>query len=582
MAAFAAQSDRSRHFAIEGGKEFFMKAKKGIMRLAICVLTVMLAFGMLTACTDKKGDGDSKTTGGNKVLIIGETGFAGKFIPIMHDSAVDSRVDSLVFEPLMQNDEKGEFFPWLAESMDVSDDGLTLTFTLKDGIAFSDGEALTSADVEFTYQTVAHADYDGPRSYIVSELEGYDAFHDGSSDDFSGIKVIDEKTISFTFTEGNASPVNVEFFNFGIIPEHYYAFDAWDEFIEKLSAPIGSGPMILDEYEPKQHIKLSTNPNYWDSANAPKLDGILIQEVPAETMLGALQTGQVHLGSVESTEENVTALKAISDVEYFISPVNGYNFLYFNCVNGIFDDARVRQALTYGLDRKSFIQTEFGGYVELGLGPITPVSWAGTSEGMDTYDFDLAKAEELLTAAGWVKGSDGILEKGGKKFTIKFLVNSDAAWTSTLANLAADSWKQLGVDLQIEQMDQSSVVSATIAAEPGEKDFDVATLGLTLGVDPDPSGGVFDYDTYSAGGLCASGYLNERAQELLKLGKAEFDQEKRKEYYHEWSRLMNKEVPTMLLNYRNTLWGINQNVNGLHISAYTNWTYKIADVEIAG
>ncbi|MDR2156286.1 MAG: ABC transporter substrate-binding protein [Clostridiales Family XIII bacterium] len=560
-----------------------MKAKKPVGKRIACVLALALVCGALAACSgDGGGDDSSGSAVGDKTLIVGESGFAGKFMPIMHESAVDSRIDSLVFEPLMQNNESGEFLPWLAETMDVSEDGLELTFTLKDGVTFSDGEPLTTADVAFTYETVANADYDGPRSYIVSDLEGYEAFHEGTSDEFSGIRVVDEKTIIFVFTEGNASPVNVEFFNFGIMPKHYYEFETWEEFMGKLSEPLGSGPMILEEYKPKQHVKLSANANYWDSANAPKLSGVLIQEVPSETMLGALQTGQVLLGSLESTEENVAALDAIADVEYFISPVNGYNFLYFNCVNGIFEDARVRRALTYGLDRESFIQTEFGGYVERGLGPITPVSWAGTEEGMNTYDFDPAKAEELLKQAGWIKGADGILEKDGKKFSIRFLVNSDAAWTGTLANLAADSWKQLGVDLRIEQMDQSSVISATVGAEPGEKDFDVATLGITLGVDPDPSGGVFDYDAYSAGGLCASGYLNERAQELLKLGKEEFDQAKRKEYYQEWSRLMNQEVPTMLLNYRNTLWGINQNVTGLRISAYTNWTYRITEVEIEG
>lgn len=548
-------------------------------RLYLIVVALILCALVSTGCSGGSGGG-SESKGDGKILVVGESGFAGKFIPIMHENATDSRVDSLVFEPLMQNDESGEFLPWLAESMEVSEDGLTLTFTLKDGIVFSDGKPLTTKDVAFTYKTAAHPDYNGPRAYIVSDLVGYEDFHSGNSEEFAGIEIIDERTIAFTFEEGNASPGNVEYFNFGIMPEHYYAFEDWDAFLEKLSEPMGSGPMVLDEYQPKQFIRLSTNGKYWDSKNAPKLEGILIQEIPAETMLGALQTGKADLGSLDSTEENVTALDALESVDYFISPVNGYNFLYFNCLNGIFEDARVRQALTYGLDRASFIETEFGGYVELGLGPITPVSWAGTEEGMNTYDFNLEKAADLLTEAGWAKGSDGILEKDGKKFSISLLTYSEAPWTATLANMAADSWKQLGVDLSIEQMDQSSVIAATIGAEAGEKDFDVAALGITLGVDPDPSGGVFDYETYGAGGLCASGYNNERAQELLELGRSEFDQEKRTAYYHEWSRLMNQEVPTMLISYRSALWGINERVSGLHISAYTNWTYKICDVEI--
>jgi len=518
---------------------------------------------------------------GGKTLVVGEASAAGKFMPVMHDSTVDAHVDYLIFEPLMSHNESGEFFPFLAERMDVSEDGLTLTFPLKEGIKFSDGTPLTSADVEFTYRTMADKDYNGPRAYAVNKLVGYEEFHSGATDDFAGVKALDDLTIEFTFTEGNASPVNVEFFNFGIMSKDYYAHDDWDGFLSKLSQPMGSGPFTLTEYAPKQWVRLARNEGYWDASNPPRLDGILIQDIPEETMLAALQTGQVDLGTLTCNQDNVGAIEAMPDVDYEIFQVNGYEFLYLNNKNGIFDDARARQAMIYALDRKALIQTEFGGLTKLAYGPIGPVSWAGTSEGMEEYDYDLDKAAALLAEAGWAKGADGVLEKDGKKFSIRWLTYSEAPWTLTLANMAADSFKQLGVDLAIEQMDKATVISNTISAEPGEKDFDIAALGLTLGVDPDPSGGVFDGDSYSAGGLCASGYYNEEAQELIRKGLSEFDQDKRAEYYREWGRLMNREVPNILICYRSTLWANNKRVTGLHIGAYTQWTYRINEVDIA-
>lgn len=249
-------------------------------------------------------------------------------------------------------------------------------------------------------------------------------------------------------------------------------------------------------------------------------------------------------------------------------------------------DVRVRQALLYALDRENFIKAEYGSeeLARVGLAPISPTSWAFPDESeLNSYPYDLEKAAALLDEAGWVMGSDGYRYKDGEKLALKWLVYTDSTWPGTLSSMAFDSWKQIGVELTIELMDFNTVAERTMDAKPGEKDFDIYTMGFSLSIDPDPSGALFDFDAYTEGGFNASGYYNERAQELIKLGKNEFDQAKRAEYYKEFAILMNEEVPTSIVAYRSEIWGVNDRVKGLeNMTAYSKWDDIINEIELDG
>lgn len=249
-------------------------------------------------------------------------------------------------------------------------------------------------------------------------------------------------------------------------------------------------------------------------------------------------------------------------------------------------DVRVRQALLYALDRANFIMAEYGSteIANVGLAPLSPTSWAFPDmDDLNAYPYDLEKANALMDEAGWLMGEDGYRYKDGEKLSLTWLVYTDSSWPGTLSSMAFDSWKQIGVDLNIELMDFNTVANKTQEPEPGEKDFDIYTMGFSLSIDPDPSGALFDFDAYVAGGFNASGYYNERAQELIKLGKEEFDQEKRAEIYKEWATLMNEEVPTTIVAYRNEIWGVSDRVKGLeNMNCYVKWDDMIEDIELEG
>lgn len=568
-----------------------------LRKTSATVLALLMTVSLLVSCNRSEDTPTPTAQGQNQNTENGErqplasksenwfkygtTGFDGVLNPIMFSNQYDNEACNLMFESLVVNTPDGEAIPGnICESYTLSDDHLTYTFKLKDGVKFWDGEQMTAEDVEFTYKTMSHPDYDGPRSYDVYLLAGYDEYHSGETDEFTGIKVIDELTISFTFADDAASPVNIWSFGYGILPKHYYDFENYRDFTALNDKPLGSGPFIFDSWAAKEHIRLPRNDNYWDKANGALIAGVLFRYVPQESLIPALESGEIDLAMPQASKDNLELIKASQKLNLITFLSNSYTFLCFNTTLPKLSDVRVRQALMYALDRKNFIKIQYGEELgSIGLAPVSPVSWAfpDVSE-LDAYDFNMDKAGKLMDDAGWLMGSDGYRYKDGEKFTITWLVYTESAWPGTLSELAFDSWKQLGVDLKIELMDFNTVSSRTMDAPVESKNFDIYTMGFQLSIDPDPTGALFDYDAYTEGGFNASGYYNERSQELITLGRNEFDTDKRAEIYQEWAKLMNEEIPTVIVAYRNELWTSNIRVKNLEIGTYTVWTDSMINV----
>lgn len=529
-------------------------------------LSSALALTALVGCSGGSSAGGNSSKDSAQTLRFGLSGFEGVFNPILSDNVYDSYVSSLLFEGLVTNDPTGEAIPKLA-TWEVDEN--VYTFTLKDGIKFSDGTPLTAEDVAFTYNTIKEPDYAGPRTAVGAAIDK--------------IEVVDEKTVKFTMTE--TSPVNIWNFTYGIISKDHYAHDNFEGLAALNDQPLGSGPLVLNGWAAKQYVDMVKNENYWDPSNAIKIDGVLFQNVEEDAILAALQNGEIDFCQPAAKAENVEAIEGMDNSHLVSYLANGYTFMCFNTIKPTLNDVRVRQALLYALDRPSFLQAEYGSdqLVSLGMCPISPTSWAypDVSE-LNKYDYDLEKAAALLDEAGCVDtDGDGVREMNGEPMHLRWLVYPEATWPGTLSGMAYDSWKQIGVDLEIVTLDFNTVAATAMDAEPGQKDFDIYTMGFSLSIDPDPTGGLFDYDAYSAGGFNASGFYDERSQELIKEGLREFDQEKRAAIYKEWAIRQNELVPTMIVAYRSEIWGINNRVHGLDdIGVYTDFTQIIKDVTL--
>ena len=523
----------------------------------------------LAGCGGGSSTSGSSTSSSN-ILKYGLSGIEGNFSPFISSNTYDSYVCSLIFEPLVTVDASGEYVPYLAD-WELSDDKLTYTFTLKDGIKFSDGTDMTAEDVAYSYSVPAEEDYAGPRLNVANAI--------------ADIKVVDDKTVAFTMA--SASPANIQNFTYGIMSKEYYAHSSFEELNELNQKPMGSGKFVLEDggYASKQYVKLKTNENYWDSDAKPKIDGVYMLEVADDTVLSSLESGEIDMCMPAAKAENVESIESMSNAHLVSYLGNGYTFMCFNTTRPTLAQTEVRQALMYALDRKSFLKAEYGSddLVSLGMAPISPVSWAYPgNDALNAYDYDLDKAAKMLDDAGWKDtDGDGIRDKDGTPLHLNWLVYTDSTWPGTLSSMAYDSWHKIGVDLEITQMDFNTVSSMTMDREPGEKDFDIYTMGFSLSADPDPTGGLYDADAYVAGGFNASGFRDDKSQELIAEGLAEFDQDKRAEIYKEWAIRQNELVPTAIIAYRSEIWGIADRVHGLDdLNSYQDFTSFISDVTL--
>ena len=538
-------------------------------------LSSLLAVAVLAGCsgsTDGGSEGEGEgTAAGSQILKFGTSGYEGVFNPILSDNVYDSYVSALIFDGLLDVNSEGEYVPELAAEMPTLDDETktVYTFTLRDGLTFSDGTPLTANDVAYTYNTIAEPDYAGPRTNVAAAI--------------ADINVIDDKTIAFTMTD--PSPANLQQFTYGIISETHYAHDSFEALTAKNDTPVGCGQFTLKGWKAKEYVSLVPNPNYWDTENIPSIEEFQMVEVSEDMLLGAMQTGQIDFCQPAAKLENVEGIEALDNAHLVSYLANGYTFMCFNTTRPTLEQIEVRQALLYGLDRRSFLMNEYGSLdlVSLGMAPISKTSWAYPGdEVLNAYEFDLDKANQMLDEAGWTeRDTDGVRMKDGVRMDLHWLVYEEATWPGTLSSMAYDSWKKLGVNLIIDQMDFNTVAHETMDAEPGKKNFDIYTMGFSLSLDPDPTGGLFDADAYSAGGFNASGWRDERSQELLKAGLTEFDQDKRAEIYKEWAIIQNEQVPTAIVAYRSEIWAVNNRVHGLDdIGVYTDFTELLGKVTL--
>ncbi|GLC29164.1 ABC transporter substrate-binding protein [Clostridium omnivorum] len=574
-----------------------MKSK--LTTLAIALLSCTLIFsacsgGSKTTSSDEGSAGSESKTRITEVIkaekpdsvpaaaknrkdtfIIGTTAPKGKFCPIYADSTYDQYVNRLVFNGLMLNDEKGNPVGDLAEKWEISQDGKIYTFHLKKGVKFSNGDELTADDVAFTYTSIADPKYDGPRMDAVEKIVGYKEYNKGDSKEFSGIKVVDPNTITFTYSQPKANAITSDF-TYGIMSKKYYGFEKGG--IKKLKdlfqKPIGSGPYTLTGYKAGQEVDFEKNTKYFKGE--PKIKNIIMKVTTAETNIQELSAGGTDMDLITANPENIQMIKDAGFLNMQLFPDNGYTYIGMNMRLDMFKDQKVRQALMYSLDRKGFTDAFYKGYGEVINIPQTVVSWAYTTD-VNKYDLNLDKANKLLDEAGWVKKDDGFRYKDGKKFTIHLMLsNSNKRFSDIFVPLAKENWNKVGVELIPEIVEFSTMAEKVY----DKQEFEMYSMGWSLDIDPDPSG-IFAIAQDTLGGSNSVGWRNEEAEKLLVQGSIETDREKRKEIYTKWYKIANEDLPYLFLCQRKDLWAVSSRVKNMNVSPYIEWWVGIEKVELA-
>jgi peptide/nickel transport system substrate-binding protein len=409
--------------------------------------------------------------------------------------------------------------PGLAESWDISDDGLTYTFHLRPNVLFSDGAPLTSNDVVYSWTRAAN----DPSQLWTFTLTALKRDADGQVE---GITAPDESTVVVELAQPWAPFLSdVAMFNMSVISR---AFAEGNE--ERLATEcMGTGPFALGEWKKGESLTLVKNANYWEEG-LPLLDEIVVQLVPDDNArILQLQGGELD-GMKDVPSSRVPELAMDPNLKVYQFPSTKSRYIVLNVRNAPLDDVHARRALQYATDKQTLIEVVlFGIGVEAtSFMPRGALYWNDTLEG---FPYDLAKAQEEMAQSATPDG-----------FPLELTTLGGSADDETLATALKDMWSQIGVDVTIAPA-ESSVYNEKFA----NNDFEAYSQYWTNDiVDPDELVG-FAVLPESVEAF-HTGWNNAEAQELTRQGAAESDPAKRKEIYYRIQEIWNEESP-MILTY---------------------------------
>ncbi|HZP96927.1 MAG TPA: ABC transporter substrate-binding protein [Candidatus Limnocylindria bacterium] len=411
---------------------------------------------------------------------------------LVNDTA-SGRITGLLYDTLIQQDPKsGEVKPRMA-SYTTSQDGLTYTFTINDKANWSDGKPITGQDW-LTAVTAVAKSAKTVRKSNFQDVQGFNDFKDGKATTISGISIdsSNPKKFSVKMTKvscpaildlagavGSPLPTQV----FGKYLTATSKPEDFDNAPENTNPQVVSGPFLFKEWRKSDQVILGKNDKYWQGA--PNVDEYVYKVVANQTAItNGLKTGELTFGSIQA--KDLADMQTVDSVKITKYQNLGYTFIGWNTLSPTavgLADKRVRQALAYGIDMDAVIKAVVFGEATKQVAHHVPVQWAYPSTPLEQYKYDKAKAEQLLKDAGWVKGSDGILAKDGKKFNLTISTNSGNTERETLAQVAADQYKQLGINAVAKPEAFQGLVTKLTT---GDQTLEATIIGWSLGGDPDP------------------------------------------------------------------------------------------------
>lgn len=515
---------------------------------------------------------DSTASAGGKVLSV-QIGPNPETIDPALNSAVDGGNMILhTFECLLTWDQDSKLAPGQAESWETSEDGLTWTFHLRDGLKWSDGSALTANDFVYSWRRVCDPMVAAPYAEtVLGMVEGYEDAIGGNLEAL-GVEAPDDSTLVVHLSQPCSYFGSLAAFA-TLSPVQQATVDTnGDSWAVAADTYICNGPFYISEWVPGSYIMCTKNPNYWN-ADAIKLDAIkfnLIEDPNAS--YSAYQTGEILFIKDVPTEE-IPSLE--SNEEFHVEPMIGTYYLSLNTQREPFNDSKVRKALSLAIDREYVANTLMQGtYSPAGnfMGP----GWIDTDESqfMDnanggkpyidttTHEANVEEAKQLLADAGYPDGAGFP--------TITYSTN-DAGYHKVVAEYLQQAWAEIGVELQVDIVEWASF---TPMRRNG--DFDAARNGW-VGDYSDPSN-MLDL-LYSSNGNNDGKFSNAEYDAAMDISRTTLDAKERSEALHKAEDILMDEAACIPVAYYNDFWLQSSKITGMWHSAYGYWYFMYADIE---
>jgi peptide/nickel transport system substrate-binding protein len=468
---------------------------------------------------------------------------------------VDILVNKTIFSTLVRYQLVNggiQVVPDLAQSWTANASLTEYTFKLRSGVKWHDGQPLTADDVKFTVDAELNPKVNAGLSGIVAAIKE--------------TQVIDPLTVRFITQYPYASLPVMLGYNIAIVPKHLLQGQDLNQPVAFIQHPIGTGPFRFKSITQDTAMEVEANPDYYDGA--PLLDGIVFKVIPdGNARLAQLKAGEIDFTVIDPPQ--LAALQGVSGITVRRAPQVNYYFFAINHDLPKFADLRVRQALTYAIDKQAIVKNILKGDGRPATGPINPLLGAYYNPDVDTYPYNMDKAAALLVEAGWKKGPDGILVNAqGQKFTLSMNGPKGYPVMEQVLTYAQQQYKTLGFDATLEIVDWPVHLNTYI-----RRQYELLMEWWITPPDPD------EYDHYySTSADNYWGYKNVALDSLLIKARSEPDTQKRVALYHQIQDLIAKDIPLVYLYYPPELQAMTTRTQGLPLIGYRDaltWTSKV-------
>src|SRR5438309_566627 len=517
------------------------------LRIALTTLVLILVLGLLPLGCRRR----------TNAFVIALSDNLKTIDPIGSPSvdAASERVRTLMFNSLVKKDEKFDYVPELAANIQRSEDGLTFTFTLRDGVSFHDGRTFTSADAKYTLDTV-----------LASTFAKTASFFEGSG--------ANKKAYVNTVEAPDAHTLIIRLNNpwTGLLPNLVaIAIIPKDSYESQKTHPLGTGPFKFKTYDQSQQVvEMEVNSNYWDGpSQIPALRARVISD--SNALQAELQSGRVDIAPLP-TSLSPDAIKGLgSSPGLTVHQFEGsnLNLLTLNTKEPPLDNVKVRQAIAYAIDRESMIRDLLQGQGKIAHSILPEASWAYTPG--QTYHFDPMMAKKLLDEAG-LRDPDGDGPQMRIDKPIVFRFSGSSASARQYAGVIQNALKDVGLPVSIEPSELNVFLEQLRRGQ-----FQMA-YGQWVGGNQDP---IFYRDLFATSEIPTetraarnrSRYSNPELDQILVEAVNTYDHAKTAPLYAKAQDIVSRDVPVFPLWYQANMVIAKKSVGNIHVNASGDWGF---------
>ncbi len=491
-------------------------------------------------------------------VIVGMSQEPTVFNPLMPHIEVDQGVHWNLFSPLWGVDENGTFIPQLAsevpsaENGGVSEDGLTWRVKLRSNVKWHDGAPFTADDVKFTLDLL------NDPHFRAWSRNGYDLITD--------VKVESPTEISWRLQKPYAPLPSILSWTF-IVPAHILSKTSDPNTAPFNNAPVGTGAFKWSERQAGDHITLVANENYFGPG--PYLERLVFRYVPDLTVLFTqFQTGGVDYTDIQGiTPDHYNEAKNLPGRKVVVGPAAFAESITVNLGRPVFQDRAVREALYYGMNKQAIIDAIYYGLPTPTETFLPKQSWAFNPD-LPKQEHNPEKAKQILDAAGWKPGSDGIRVKNGLRLSFTNSTTAGNHVREQAQELLQQDWRSIGVDMQIKDMPAAVIWGDFFIMSH----YDSVMVGEDQMTGPDPDVTVY----YSSNAIPVKGgsgqntmqYVNPEVDKLLLDGATTLDRQKRTAIYRQMASLIRHDLPQLPIFQYATIQGHKDGLIGYKPSVY--------------